>query len=370
VRGIVRYDLDPGRLKFSVSAGGSHETNLYFNEFPELNGDNRSSMFVISSRLSYRPGSKTELVLNAGNEYDNVHTLSYSGTHDRNVFSASLSARFDPLAKLRLTVQARQMITGGLTPSPEFTAGAVWKITGDGKHLLKTSLSHNIKLPCLNDMYWVPGGNSSLRPEQANEGEASYSYAAQASSGLKNTLTLTLHAARITDMIQWVPGDGGLWTAQNVTSVNVRGLEGMIGSQIPLNEWNLSGYVNYFLTRSVVAASETPDDISEGSQLIYAPLHHLNLNVSTGWKMIRAQLTGVYESRRFITVDNSEWLPSSLIADGSIGAVLVGEKTKLRLDFDVRNIFNSRIESVRYYPMPLRTYNIRLTLNVSNLPAD
>lgn len=370
VRGIIRYDIDPGRLKLSVSVGGSHETNLYFNESPDLNGDNRSSLILIRSRISYRPGSRTELVLNAGNEYQSVQTLSYGETHDRNVSSASLSARYDPVPRLRLTVQVRQMVITGLIPSPEFTTGAVWKLTGNGEHLLKASISHNIKLPCLNDLYWIPGGNSSLRPEQANEGEASYSYAALTSSGLKNTVTLSLHAARVNDMIQWIPGDGGIWSARNVRSVSVGGLEGMIGTEMPLNEWDFSGFINYALTRSVIADSDIANDRSEGSQLIYAPLHHLNFNISTGWKILRAQLTALFESRRYTTADNSEWLPSSFLADGSIGAVMGREKTKLRIDFNVQNIFNAQVESVRNYPMPLRTYNIRMTITVSNSPAD
>ena len=370
VRGVIRYDLGPGRLKISLSAGGSHETNLYFNEFPDLNGDNRSSLLVLRSRVSYRPGNRIELALNAGNEYQSVQTLSYDKLHDRNVSSASLSARYDPVTRLRLTVQARQMVITGMTVSPELTAGAVWKVTSNGEHLLKASISHNIKLPCLNDLYWMPGGNSSLSPERANQAEASWSYAALASSGLKNTVTLTMHASRVNDMIQWIPGEGGIWSAQNVRSVNVSGLEGMIGSEMPLHDWNFSGYINYALTSSVIADSEISNDRSEGSQLIYAPLHHLNFNLGTGWKMIIAQLTALFESRRFTTADNSEWLPSSFLADASIGAVMGREKTKLRIDFNVQNIFNTQVESVRNYPMPLRTYNIRMTITVSNSPAD
>jgi len=365
LRGIIKYDTDPGRFKVSASAGGSHETNLYFNESPELNGDNSYSMVIIRSGISYRPGSRTELVLNAGDEYQRAQTLSYSKIHERNVFSASLAARYTPLTRLRLTVQARQMAITSMAASPEFTAGAVWMLTGNGEHLLKGSISHNIKLPCLNDLYWIPGGNSHLKPERANEAEASYSYAGMTSSGIKNTATITMHASKINDLIQWIPGDGGIWSAQNVRSINVTGLESMIGTEMPLNDWKISGQINYSLTRSVIADSEIPNDRSQGSQLIYEPLHHLNINVRAVWKMINAQMTAVYESRRYTTSDNSEWLPSYFLADGSLGVVIGKAKSKARMDFYVHNIFNTPVESIRNYPMPLRTFNLRMTLTFS-----
>jgi vitamin B12 transporter len=369
LRGVVKYVLDPGRLKISVSAGGSHETNLYFNESPDLNGNNISTLLMIKSRVSYKPGDRAELVMNAGNEYQRAQTLNYSEIHDRNVFSASLAARYNPVTRLRLTVQARQMAIAGVTVSPEFAAGAVYMLTGNGEHLLKVSLSHNIKLPCLNDLYWLPGGNGSLKPEQADKGELSYSYAGLTSSGLKNTVTLVIHASRINDMIQWIPGDGGIWSAQNVRSINVTGMESMIRSEVPLNDWDLSGYINYALTRSVIADSEIPNDRSTGSQLIYVPLHHLNINVRASWKQIVAQMTAVYESKRYTTSDNSEWLPSSFLADGSLGTVIRKGRTRARIDLNVHNIFNTRLESVRNYPMPLRTYNMRMTITFINLPV-
>lgn len=369
LRGVVKYDLSPGRFRISATAGGSHETNLYYNESPGLNGVNSATLMMISSGISYRPGKKTELVLNAGNEYQRAQTLSYSEIQDRNVTSVSMAARYNPFPGLRLSIQARQMAITGATVSPEFAAGAVYLINDNGEHLLKASISHSIKLPCLNDLYWLPGGNSNLEPERANKGEASYSYAAVTSSGLKNTFTLTMHASRINDMIQWIPGEGGIWSAQNVRSINVAGLESTIGSEMPLDEWELSGFINYALTRSVIAATAIPNDRSAGNQLIYEPRHHLNLNISAAWKLIFARLAAVYESRRFTTSDNSEWLPSSFMADGSLGTSIGKDRARARIDLIVHNIFNNQLESVRNYPMPLRTYNLRMTINISNSPA-
>lgn len=363
LRSVISYSLEKGKISAGVTAGGTADVNLYYHENPEYNGDNRSSVLMLRARLAYRLNGKAELGINAGNEYQSARSLSYSETVRRNIFSTSLAARFNPGARVRLLLQARQMIVRGIVIKPEFTAGAALMLSPDGGHLLKASVSRNTRLPCLNDLYWMPGGNLSLRHENATGGEASYSYVRVASSGLKNSLDLTLHATRVNDLIQWIPGVTGIWSAENVRSVNVYGLEGRLGSEVPVDEWVISSYLNYAFTRTVIAASEIPNDRAVGSQLIYVPGNHLNLNLDLRWKMMRAGAAAMFQDRRYTTSDNSEWLSPTFLADARMGALLPAGATKIGIDIDIRNIFNSSSESVRNYPMPLRTFNLRLTLS-------
>ena len=365
LRSVISYSLEKEKISAGVTAGGTSDVNLYYHGNPEYNGDNRSSVIMLRARLAYRLSPKAELGINAGNEYQSAQSLSYAGTERRNIFSTSLAARFNPGTKVRLLLQARQMIATGMVLKPEFTAGATVMLSPDGGHLLKASVSRNTRLPCLNDLYWVPGGNSSLRHENATGGEASYSYVRVASSGLKNSLDLVVHATRVNDLIQWIPGVTGIWSAENVRSVIVYGMEGRLGSEVPVNELVIASYLNYAFTRTVVAASEIPNDRAVGRQLIYVPGNNFNLNLGLRWKMFRAGAAAVCQGRRFTTSDNSEWLPPSLLADARLGALLPAGAAKIGIDIDVRNIFNSSSESVRNYPMPLRTFNLRLTLSFS-----
>lgn len=365
-RSVISYSLEKGKVSARVTAGGASDVNLYYHEIPDYNGDNRSSLLMFSTALAYRLNGKAEFGINAGNEYQSARSLGYSDTERRNLFSTSLSARINPGTRVRLLLQARQMIVTGMVIKPEFTAGAAVALSPDGAHLLKASISRTARLPCLNDLYWVPGGNSSLRHENATGGEASYSYVIIAASGLKNSLDLALHAKRVNDLIQWIPGVTGIWSAENVRSVNVYGLEGRIGSEVPFNELVISSYLNYGFTRSVVAASEIPNDNAVGSRLIYVPGNLLNLNLGVRWKMLRAGVTALYQDRRFTTSDNSEWLPPSFLADAKVGAVLPAGKTIVGIELGTKNIFNSSSESVRNYPMPLRTFSLRLTVSFTD----
>jgi iron complex outermembrane receptor protein len=363
LRSVISYSLEKERISAEVTAGGTSEINLYYHGNPEYNGDNRASLLMLRARLAYRLNGKAELGINAGNEYQSARSLSYSGTEQRNIFSASLSARVNPGTRWRLLLQTRQMIVTGMVIKPEFTAGAAVTLSPDGAHLLKGSLSRSTRLPCLNDLYWVPGGNSSLRHENSTGGEASYSYVRVAASGLKNSFDVALHAKRVNDLIQWIPGVTGIWSAENVRSVNVYGLEGRLGSEVPFNELVISSYLNYAFTRSVIAASEIPNDMAVGNQLIYVPGNQFNINIGLRWKMLRAGVVALYQGRRYTTSDNSEWLSPSFLADVILGAVLPAGNTKIGIEIDTKNILNSSSESVRNYPMPLRTFNLKLTLN-------
>ncbi len=370
VRSVIKYSLQPGRLTADISAGGSYDVNLYYNEVPQLNGENGSETYMVRARMGYRVNDRLELLLNAGDEYQKARSLSYQAPPERNIFSASLAARYSPVHRLRLLLQARQMAVSGMNVMPELTAGATWLLSRSGEHLLKTSFSRNTKIPCMNDLYWVPGGNTALIPETSTGGEASWSFVRVASSGFRNTADLTLHASRVDNLIQWLPGESGLWSAENVRAVNVSGAEARLGSEVAVSEWYMKGYLNYAFTRSLIGESELPNDKSVGKQLVYAPLHHLNMNLDAGWKTIRAGVTAVIESRRYTTSDNSEWLPASFTTDMLMGTSFGKGTTRIRADFMINNVFNTPAESVRNYPMPLRTFNLRINLTWTEKPKN
>jgi len=366
LRSVLNYSFTPGKFTAEVNTGQSYDINLYSNETYGTEGDNRSGVYLIETKLSYRPGQKSEFVLNLGDEYQWARSLSYERQEWRNILSASIGARYSPVPKIRLLVQGRQMLVSGSMAKPELTAAASFLLTGDGRHIIKINVTHNSELPCLNDLYWTPGGNTGLTPEMSTGGEASYSFASLNASGRHNTLDITVHRSRVDNLIQWIPGETGIWTAQNVRSVLVTGFEGKFGTEIPIKNGMVASYMNYALTRSVTADSEILNDKSVGRQLIYIPLNHINLNVIARWRFIRAGFTGLFESRRFIATDNSDWLPATFVADANIGMVFKARKAVITLGLKINNLAGTSYESVSNYPMPLRTYTARLNVKFSN----
>ncbi len=364
-RGVVNYSTEHGRLSFDLTAGGQHDVNRYYHMEPSYNGDNSSSSAMIRTKIAVRVARNTSLEFRAGDSYERAVTMSYDGAEKRNLLSFSVAGRSNPLPRINLLLQVRKNVITDMKVSPEFTAGASWLMTPSGEHLLKASLSRNSRLPCLNDLYWIPGGNPDLVPENSAGGEVSWSFLRVLPSGTRGNFDLTLHASHVNDLIQWVPGQSGLWQAENVRDVNIAGAEARAGRDLSIYNWTLRGVFNYSFTRSVVAATEVANDRSVGRQLVYAPLHHANLNLSAGKKWFTAGMTAAWESRRFTTSDNSEWLPGSLMTDAYTAAAFSTGSARWRAEMAVSNIPGLATESVRNYPMPLRTFKIKLTLTWS-----
>lgn len=364
-RGVIKMTTVQGRLAASVTAGGSKEINRYFHEVTSNNGANSSSSAMLRAEMKYRLSDKTSIEFRTGDVFERAEALSFEGEEQRNIFSVSLAGRSQPIPRLNLLLQVRQIAATGIRVNPEVTAGATWMLTPDGEQLLKASVSHNTKIPCLNDLYWVPGGNPALAPESSAGGEISWSLLKVASSGMRNSLDLTLHASGVSNLIQWMPGQSGLWHAENVREVNIAGAEVRAGTEMILHNWKFRGILNYSLTRSVIASSDVANDGAVGRQLIYAPLHHANMNFSSSRKWFTAGLSAAWESRRFTTSDNSEWLPSAFLTDAWAGAEVKTGAVSWKTEIAVSNLAGIATESVLNYPMPLRIFKIKLILTWS-----
>lgn len=364
-RGVVNYSTESGRLTVDLTAGGQHDVNRYYHMEPSYNGDNRSSSAMIRTKVAVRVTQNTLLEFQAGDSYERAVTLSYDGAENRNLLSFSMAGRSNPLPRLNLLLQFRQNVVTAMQVSPEFTAGASWLMTPNGEHLLKASLSRNSRLPCLNDLYWIPGGNPNLVPENSAGGEVSWSFLRAWPSGSRGNFDLTIHASHVNDLIQWVPGQSGLWQAENVRDVNIAGAEARAGTDLSIRSWILHGVFNYSFTRSVVAATDVANDRSVGRQLVYAPLHHTNLNLAARRKWFSTGFSAAWESRRFTTSDNSEWLPGSLMTDAFAAAAFRTGAAGWKAEMSVSNLPGLATESVINYPMPLRTFKIKLTLTWS-----
>jgi vitamin B12 transporter len=90
-----------------------------------------------------------------------------------------------------------------------------WKATA--------SYSSAFRAPSFDDLYFPGSGNPSIRPERSHSIEAALQYA----SDTLGVLRLTAFQTRYSDLINYVPTQGGLfYLAENVGRAKVQGLEG------------------------------------------------------------------------------------------------------------------------------------------------
>ena len=172
-----------------------------------------------------------------------------------------------PIDPLQVAVQVRKdMVTGYKTPLI-FTAGVSARPFSKHDLLLKMNFSRNYHQPTLNDLYWQPGGNPGLLPEEGHTGEVSVSWMKKTDAVSLQT-SLTGYFARIENWILWLPGFKGYWEPVNLREVRSYGMEYHLSSALSLGAWQLRLHGTLALTRTLdmegVAASGTGSGTGSG----------------------------------------------------------------------------------------------------------
>ena len=243
--------------------------------------------------------------------------------------------------------------------SPSFSAGMpVFKNVS-----ASFGFSRNFRVPTMNDKYWIPGGNPDLKPEESWNLEAGAEVKFHSGGLAQSKIKIDIYNLYIDNMIQWVPGNSGIWTPQNVQKVQSRGIE--ISSKSDFRIAGFNGYFNlsYNYSPSKYKGTTPAESNSYNNQLIYIPLHKIQetfyVSRNAYYAMFSYSLTG----ERYVASDNQKILPSYSLLDFYTGASLKTRKVNFRLQFEIRNIFNASYQSVLYYPEPGRSYSVSLLIN-------
>jgi iron complex outermembrane receptor protein len=218
----------------------------------------------------------------------------------------------------------------------------------------------NYKYPSLNDLYWVPGGNDSLKPEKALSQEMTVqsNYLSFLKRG-EAFLKLTAYSIYAFDFIQWQPADGAYWQAQNLNEVWSRGIEASVKFQKPVLRGLMTWNNSYNYTRVSTQKPINPTDKSVGRQLIYVPRFTAQSSLQYERKKFFAGAYYTYTDYRR-TPDG--YLPPYQLIDLDMGVEKKFQETELGLSFRVNNIFNESYQVIIWRPMPGRWYSLTMNL--------
>lgn len=248
--------------------------------------------------------------------------------------------------RLNVSVQARTEhinTTGIFLPG----AGATYRI-GDALSL-RANAQRTYRMPTLNELYYFPGGNPSLRPEQGSSQDAGYTLNVN-----RGHFTLHHDAAifnrNIKDWIMWL--GGAIWTPHNIASVHSRGTE--TDNRLTYTsgdwQWHLAVSTSYVL--ATTTESYMPADGSIGQQIPYTPRYNARGNIGLTWKRLYLNYNHTYTGYRFITTDASAWLEP--YSTGNVQAMysLRLYKRNVQLNAQCNNIWNAHYSVAGFRPMP------------------
>ncbi|MGZ3883762.1 MAG: TonB-dependent receptor plug domain-containing protein [Bacteroidia bacterium] len=225
---------------------------------------------------------------------------------------------------------------------------------------LKANAARVYRQPTLNDLYW-PTGNPSLKAESGYTWEGGAAVKFPMGKFILET-ELTYFNRRIQNWINWVPGPNGTTTPKNILEVYSRGIESSSAISYFYNKLKVRLGLNTSYVLSTSVRSALANDEALNKQLIYTPRYNYGGQLSLSYQNLSLLYFHNYVGYRFSSSDNSAWLMPYQVANLKFAYLFAMPSVNLSTAFHINNLFNASYYIVALRPMPLRNYEISLTI--------
>jgi len=226
-------------------------------------------------------------------------------------------------------------------------------------HEFYFNATQNYHFPTLNDLYWNPGGNPDLLPEQAFQTEVGYKLKTQT----KIELTSTLFYSQTKNWILWSPTVNGYWSPQNIKTVAKKGIELNTSKKWNLQSTrNFSTFVNYQYVQATNLESYQNNEETVGKDLIYTPRQILNVSGVLDLKKWTISYQQTWTSTFYINRANTTYMPYSAPANVNVAYRFTEKNVALQVGLGVYNIYNEAYQLIANQPLPGRYFGITLKM--------
>lgn len=230
--------------------------------------------------------------------------------------------------------------------------------------------SRKVRLPDMNELFWVSGGNRDLLPETSMglEGVARYILKGNeklVSGESKHVIECesSPFVRWVDQWIQWIPNDASVWTPVNFKQVRVYGADVSA-------KWKVSGSrLKHVLESrySWIRAQGWNDGAKTTSfEMVYTPRHRMFLESNWMWGNWNVCAGTRFVSMRFTDEANSEQrsLNAYFIGDFSIAYSMELSKSRITIRCALDNVNNAVYESMRAFAMPGRVARIMVVADL------
>lgn len=214
-----------------------------------------------------------------------------------------------------------------------------------------------VRFPTLNDLYWSPGGNPNLLPEDAWKLTGGYGIRIRAIR-----LRSLVYYRQTKNLIQWIQV-GSFWGPENVSQVQSYGVQFILDYKLSLtSKLGLNLSQHYYYNRSINTNSNSP---FFKKQLIYTPLHKITSSITLDGIKWKWESSGIISSARFTSQDNSQVLDPFLLLDSQFSYELVKKgDQKLMATIAIQNITNTIYQHQAGFYQPQRQFEIGLSFKM------
>ncbi|AYA38410.1 TonB-dependent receptor [Hymenobacter oligotrophus] len=312
--------------------------------------------------LQWRPNASLRLGAEAQHFVADVDGYRRHITEQRYAGFALL--RYDPTARLRLTLNARQAVLPGRRAPVAPTLGAEYQLWRRQQQQLwlKANAARSYRAPTLNERYWGGVERQELLPETGVGYEGGLHYEALLGTQLPVALQadLTAYSLLVDNWVEWI--EAPTLAPRNVRRVRSRGLEASTQAQLHLGRYWLSATAAYAYTQARKVSGYAADLDPIGNQLRYVPLHSASVGTQHAWRNWQLTLNGVFTGYRYTTASADDYLPGYALLHASAGRTMhLGRYTLTGL-VQGYNLTNKSYQNYAGRAMPGRSALLSLRL--------
>jgi iron complex outermembrane receptor protein len=266
-------------------------------------------------------------------------------TNTRNILSGVVSLNHQLTKKLSYGIQLRQDVQNDFDSPFLYSLGIEQKFSE--KYTLSFNTSKNFRIPTFNDLYWQPGGNINLKPED------SYQFEIGNAISLKNiSLQVNGFYIKSSDLIQWIPNPSGVWSPTNTDETRNLGIEFSANYKTSIK--------NHFIVINANYAYTDAKDLETNQQLISVPKNRLNGFVNYQYKNWSAFYQLLFNDDVQFLVDT---IPAFKVSNVGVEYEISTLKSNPNIGFVINNIHNTKYQNTLNRPMP--GINFQITTNIN-----
>ncbi|NSW95626.1 MAG: TonB-dependent receptor, partial [Bacteroidales bacterium] len=192
VRALFNYDYYPGAENLNLCLAILSDRLDYSNPPASIDSRNKMITGVFKGSLTAPLTVKTKAKIQIENNLNAVKSNNYETQKINNILEIAFIAETFFSERINTSVLLREIVTNKKMLIPDFSAGIQLKTDNKNASFLKANFSRNSRIPSLNDMFWLPGGNPDLKNEYGTTLEIGWETSGKKFSYLSYNFDITL----------------------------------------------------------------------------------------------------------------------------------------------------------------------------------
>ncbi|MDC3253111.1 hypothetical protein OAU25_02555 [Crocinitomicaceae bacterium] len=261
--------------------------------------------------------------------------------------------------EVRLEKKSRELLK--VNPSIDFTFSEYGK--WNFKHLVW--YKNTFRVPSFNELYYNTIGNQELLPEEAHQLNYGSSFTPKKIRNGELHVRANVYFNRVRNKIVAIPTKNlFVWSMQNVTNVNIYGIETVFNCNWSIGATDLDLSANYSYQKAI---DVTRESFNYGHQIAYTPEHLANFDLLVSKGSLGIGIVNNYVSMRYALNENiaQNRVQDYMLTDFFINySFEMKWEQKIKLQANFKNIFNQSYMYVRSFVMPGRNFLISVSYEI------